>query len=124
MYSETLRFHQANETKNRYSSLTHNTAPCIKPDDYLTDLYLPLVEAYPRLNNLVKLLTLNGEVFYKLRSLSYTQQNINSLEAEIGTVCSRIGKLLRDERHGNEGFGIEYTTLVQIHMFWCVPHNV
>ncbi|KUL82855.1 hypothetical protein ZTR_09208 [Talaromyces verruculosus] len=103
---------------DQYSSLTHNTAPCIKPDDYLTDIYQPLVEAYPHLDNLVKLLTLNGEVFYKLHNLSYTQQNINSLEAEIGTVCSRISKSRQDERHGNEGFGINYTTLVQIHMFW------
>jgi hypothetical protein len=98
--------------------MTHNTAPCIKPDDYQPEIFEPLLQAYPQLERTVELVALNGQVLHRLHNSSRKYEDVSSLESDIGSICSRLWWPFRDDWHRSTRFDSRYTILVQIHTFW------
>jgi hypothetical protein len=98
--------------------VTHNTAPCIKPDDYQPDIFEPLLQAYPHLEGTVQLLSLNGQVLHKLHIRFPVYKDLISIESDIGSICSRLGRPFQDDWHRSTRFDSRYALLVRIHTFW------
>ena len=92
--------------------------PYIKPDDYNPSVFQPLVQAFPRLQSLLDLLSLNGQILHKLHSEDYSYDTVIDLECSISQVCSRNGRLPNDTWHSEKRFEFRCETLALIHMFW------
>ncbi|KAF9895240.1 hypothetical protein FE257_000142 [Aspergillus nanangensis] len=103
---------------NLYCAMTYNTAPCIKPDDFVPDIFQPMIQSRPHLNTLIDLLLLNGKVFYGVHCVPLRQETITSLESSIGEFCSKLGQESPDGGREKDAFVAEYSALARIHMFW------
>lgn len=104
--------------RSRYCALTHNTAPFIKTTECPPVLFDPLLEKYPRLQRLVQLISLNGQILERLYTQPYTYENVIGLESIMSHTCARIGKPTNGEWQGEDMFEFGYEALVQIHIFW------
>ena len=100
--------------------MTYNTPPGIRTDDCPPGLFEPLLDSWPHLSSVVRLISLGGEILEKLYSRPYSHNRVLELESTMGNVCARIGKPLSRMWHQEQNFESRYEVLLHVHMFWCV----
>lgn len=100
----------------RYGALQHNTQPTIRTSELGTQVFAPLGEAEPQLQNLIDLITINGYVIERSNQSSGLSDNeINELEAKIGAL--RLARSAPPQPPCRS-FRTAYEPIARIHMLW------
>ena len=100
--------------------MIHSTTPFIKTEDCQLSLFEPLLAAYPKLQNLVEVVALDGLILSRLHNALSPCDNIIVLERVIGQVCARVGRPLLHASSEEVRAEQPLDALVQIHVFWYI----
>lgn len=92
-----------------------NSPTRIRPTEYSTHLFRPLIETHPRLYAVVELVKMNGEVIEHIQQSQGQISDVLQIEANVGRICARAGPV----RPSTDPDTV-FEALVRIHMFWWV----
>ncbi|OAP59572.1 hypothetical protein AYL99_06870 [Fonsecaea erecta] len=98
---------------DQYCAMSFNSPTRIRPTDYSTQLFRPLIEAHPRLSAVVELVKINGKVIEHLQRSQGQISDVLRIETSIGRICAKAGPV---KPSVDPDTTLE--ALVRIHFFW------